>query len=240
MPVNIDTVYQKVLAIANKEQRGYITPQEFNLFASQAQLDLFEQYFYDINQISRVHGNDTEYSDALELINEKVGLFKVRSASLNYNPGPGANMNVFTLPANLYSLGTVVFDGLYEVEPVNENEALTYFNSPLATPNRTRPVYNKIATGLKVYPTSIVSDITCTFTRKPNPAKWAYVIVPTSSGNEKALYDPVNSTDFELHSTEETKLVHKILELSGIMTEDQGLYMQADKEQQQKELKEKQ
>ena len=33
MAVNIDTVYQRVLAIANKEQRGYITPQEFNLYS---------------------------------------------------------------------------------------------------------------------------------------------------------------------------------------------------------------
>ena len=32
--VNIDTVYQRVLAIANKEQRGYITPLEFNLLTS--------------------------------------------------------------------------------------------------------------------------------------------------------------------------------------------------------------
>ncbi len=47
MAVSIDTVYQRVLAILNKEQRGYITPQEFNLFANQAQLDIFEQYFYD-------------------------------------------------------------------------------------------------------------------------------------------------------------------------------------------------
>ena len=29
--IKVDTVYQRVLAIANKEQRGYITPQEFNL-----------------------------------------------------------------------------------------------------------------------------------------------------------------------------------------------------------------
>ena len=52
--VNIDTVYQRVLALANKEQRGYITPQEFNLFANQAQYEIFEQYFYDISQFSRV------------------------------------------------------------------------------------------------------------------------------------------------------------------------------------------
>ena len=34
MAVNIDAVYQKVLALINKEQRGYLTPQEFKLLAS--------------------------------------------------------------------------------------------------------------------------------------------------------------------------------------------------------------
>ena len=66
--VNIDTVYQRVLAIANKEQRGYITPQEFNLFANQAQMQIFEQYFYDINQFGRAPGNTTPYSDMLEIL----------------------------------------------------------------------------------------------------------------------------------------------------------------------------
>ena len=69
--VNIDTVYQRVLAIANKEQRGYITPQEFNLLANQAQMDIFEQYFYDINQFERVPGNDTEYSNMSHILQEK-------------------------------------------------------------------------------------------------------------------------------------------------------------------------
>ena len=39
--VSVDNVYQKVLALANKEQRGYITPQEFNLFADHAQMEIF-------------------------------------------------------------------------------------------------------------------------------------------------------------------------------------------------------
>ena len=52
--VDIDTVYQKVLAFANKEQRGYITPQEFNLYADQAQKEIFEQYFYDLEQYNRL------------------------------------------------------------------------------------------------------------------------------------------------------------------------------------------
>ena len=76
MAVNINTVYQRVLTIANKEQRGYITPQEFNILANQAQMDLFEQYFYDINQFSRIPGNSTGHSDMLTTLNEKVSFFK--------------------------------------------------------------------------------------------------------------------------------------------------------------------
>ena len=82
--VKIDDVYQKVLAFANKEQRGYITPQEFNLFANQAQREIFEQYFYDLNQFSRIHGDSGEYSDIIHNINDKIAIFdKTRSFSRN-------------------------------------------------------------------------------------------------------------------------------------------------------------
>jgi len=238
MPVNIDTVYQKVLAIANKEQRGYITPQEFNLFASQAQMDIFEQYFYDINALSKMSSNDTEYSDVIKLINEKVALFKVR-ANLTYQTSTGPMGNRFLLPENLYSLGTVIYNSSIEVEPVNANEALTYINTPLAAPTISFPVYFQNNAGVRVFPTSINANISCTYTKRPRPAKWAYVIVP-SDIDEKALYDPINSIDFELHSTEETKLVYKILELSGITIKNQDLHLASDKELTQKLMQEKQ
>ena len=73
--VNIDDVYQKVLVLANKEQRGYITPQEFNLFANQAQQEIFEQYFYDLNQQARLPGNEYVYADFDDLLEEKIMCF---------------------------------------------------------------------------------------------------------------------------------------------------------------------
>ena len=76
MAVTIDTVYQRVLSILNKEQRGYITPQEFNLLANQAQMEIFEQYFYDLNQFLRLPGNETEYSDMVNILNEKIAIFE--------------------------------------------------------------------------------------------------------------------------------------------------------------------
>jgi len=75
MAVSVDKVYQKVLALTNKEQRGYITPQEFNLFADQAQLEIFEQYFYDLEQRQRGVGNELDYGDITSTLEEKISLF---------------------------------------------------------------------------------------------------------------------------------------------------------------------
>ena len=99
MAVNVDTVYQRVLAIANKEQRGYITPQEFNLLANQAQMDIFEQYFYDLNQFKRAPGNDSEYHDMVDLIEEKIYPFKKEVIA--------GNGQLLTDLAGFYRLGDV-------------------------------------------------------------------------------------------------------------------------------------
>ena len=48
MAINVNTVYQTVLLILNKEQRGYITPDEFNKVATQVQLQILEDYFEDL------------------------------------------------------------------------------------------------------------------------------------------------------------------------------------------------
>ena len=75
MAVSIDKVHQKVLAFANKEQRGYITPQEFNLFADQAQMEIFEQYFYDVDQYRRRPNNAHAYSDIIANLETKISYF---------------------------------------------------------------------------------------------------------------------------------------------------------------------
>ena len=74
--VSIDDVYQRVLAIANKEQRGYITPQEFNLMANKAQLEIFDSYFHDIKTDYHKRKNQMASGfDDIEMIQEKLQQF---------------------------------------------------------------------------------------------------------------------------------------------------------------------
>jgi hypothetical protein len=199
--VSIDTVYQKVLMFANKEQRGYITPQEFNMFADQAQKEIFEQYFYDLNQFSRVPGNSGEYSDVIHNINEKIAIFERADGTI-----AGTTINA----SDFYRLGTVIYNG-NEVEEVQQNEILYINQSPLTKPSYTRPVY--VRTGeltVDMYPVGIASA-TCTYIAKPTKPSWGYVVVLG-----KAMYDSNNTTNFGLHPAEESELVYKILKFAGI------------------------
>ena len=58
--VNINTVYTTVLYILNKEQRGYVTPTEFNSLATQVQEEIFNSYFPDGNQLNRYNQNNQQ------------------------------------------------------------------------------------------------------------------------------------------------------------------------------------
>ena len=196
--ISIDTVYQRVLAIANKEQRGYITPQEFNLFANQAQSDIFEQYFYDVNQFARAPKNSTEYSNLEDITDDKLAPFKKKQ----------------------------------NAPEVQEDELIYIKNSPLTNPTKKRPVYirfgHNITTAevIEIHPTSITSQVTYTYIKKPAKVNWGYAVI---GGN--ALYDATAAVNFELHPSEEKKLVLKILALCGILLKEADLYSVATSEE---------
>ena len=77
MAINVDKVYKTVLLIINKEQRGYLTPDEFNKIATQVQLEIFESYFETLNQQMRVPQNESEYGNRYKTVQEKLDIFKV-------------------------------------------------------------------------------------------------------------------------------------------------------------------
>ena len=54
-------------------------------------------------------------------------------------------------------------------------------------------------------------DINIQYVRTPDRVTWGYVVV-----NEKSLYNANSSTNFELHPSDETELVYRILKLAGI------------------------
>ena len=238
--VNVDTVYQRVLAIANKEQRGYITPLEFNLYANQAQMDIFEQYFYDLNQFARMPSVGIEYSDVDEKIDEKLSVFKtVVSVGATAGIGTAGNSSFRSfnfpnsisniLPPDLYKIGTIWNQAnATEIHKVDHRELTYIVNSPLTLPTSVRPIYVLDDDQISVFPSS-VADVLFRYIRIPARVEWGYTIV-----DEQAQYNATSPSTqhFELHPSDEVDLVIKILEYAGVTMKNPTLYQLAGAEEQ--------
>ena len=234
MAVSIDTVYQKVLALANKEQRGYITPQEFNLFADHAQTEIFEQYFYDSNQFKRVPGNDSELHDMIDLIDEKLYSFKKSepvgnssSVTSYYRLGDVYLSQVGGIQTNAYDpVGESVC-----VEEIKYEDLIKTQNSPLTRATNSRPVYWVESGKMYFIPKTPPNNgsYVAQYIVKPTKPNWTYLI----GNNQSALYNPNASDhqDFELHISEEKNLVIKILQLAGVSMKDYNLVQLASQKE---------
>jgi len=231
MAINVDTVYRTVLLIINKEQRGYITPDEFNKTATQVQLEIFNEYFESLNQQIRIQDNDTEYADRIKNLQEKIAIFQEDGICLPTAGGFNIPGVLNTPPVtDFYKLGTVIYNDDKEVQYVQPNELLELNLSPITKPTKYWPIYTYKDFIIKVYPTTITTGITCTYIRKPANPVWNFVL----GTNQQYIYDVNSSVQFELHPIEQTNLITRILLYSGIVIKDpqivQIAYQQAQAE----------
>jgi len=215
--VNINNVYQTVLVITNKDNRGYITPDEFNRLAEQAQNEIFASYFakeasYELNAFL-----ESDFSDPTTYLAEKINVF-YKSGNLTLANG------IFTYPDDLYRVGIISVDDI--VADRASHEEIKYINlSPLTSPVKTQPVYTLGDLGVTVYPNTITTGVKADYLKTPIRPKWGYVLQNNTPYYDPTVFDPANdsydtpakSYNFELHPSEENNLVIRILTYAGVV-----------------------
>jgi len=104
-------------------------------------------------------------------------------------------------------------------------------------PTNSRPVFVASTDGYKVYGAAgeLITGVTCNYIKNPTEAAWGYQMV-----YGEALYDATTSVDFELHDSEETELVVKILAFAGLVVQDVQMYQIANSMEIQTSQQEKQ
>jgi len=221
--INVNDVYRVVLAILNKEQRGLLTPDQFNRLARQAQLDILDSTFSDYLRLSARIPKSMYYSEAgdpLELVRQKLAVMQ-KTAAVIVTTGTGP------LPADYYKLFNVTTTGgLTEVEKISKEFYAYYGSSKLTAPTTAYPCYYQEGLNIKVLPTSITS-VDIDYIRKPADPKWDY----TGGTGAAYTYDATGSTQFELHPASEYDLVIKILALAGVIVKDPSIFEMARAEQ---------
>ena len=221
MAINVNTVYQTVLMILNKEQRGYMTPTEFNTVATQVQLEIFEKYFDDLNQQLRIPQADTDYADRQENIDEKLAIFKTFGDAIYTTVG---GLSYFVLPTSdtygdvvsFYRLGNVLYNDEKVVQRLDRHEFYYANQSRLTKPSTINPAYLYENQKLFIKPTGIIDKIKVDYIRKPNNVEWTF----TTGNLGQYQNNSLTSVDFELHESEQTEVVLKVLLYAGIVIRD--------------------
>lgn len=246
MAINVDTVYKTVLSILNKEQRGLLTPDEFNKIGTQVQLEIFEKYVEDLNQQLRVPENESEYGNRVKNVDDSLSVFKKTGVSPAYAGG------YFSQPADLHRIGTVIYKDTTELQRVQRNDFLYINKSPLTKPSLTYPVYLYEDDKVSVYPTSIQTpaDITFSYLRKPADVVWAYYIDNATGGYiwdgngvppnpHTGPFPATGSVNFEIENHEQTNVILNILMYAGVVIRDPQIVQTAAQMVQQDEVNEK-
>ena len=225
MAINVNAVYKTVLLILNQQQRGYMTPDEFNKVATQVQLNIFERYEDDLNQMYRVPQNDTEYANRVKNIEENLQFFQRTGATAYVGPH-------FTLtPTDIYRLGSVMYQGAELTQYAQRNELLQILKSPLTQPTNSFPIYLYENNLLYVYPTTIQSSITVSYLKTPADVVWGYSVGALG----QFQYAVGTSINFELNVSEQTNVITRVLAYAGVIINDPTIIQVAQGEIQQEE-----
>lgn len=207
----IDTVYKVLQAILNKEQRGHVTPTEFNLMAKQVQEKIFREYFTDENRDKNRENRglvNKGFSNLPKNQRERIGQF-VKSGTISISSG------IYALPTDLYFIGddSVTISATGKVVEEMDIHSTGYTSLSIAAPTATYPVYEYYENGIKVLPATVTGDLNIKYVKLPSDPNWTYTVV---SGKE--LFDVSNGSyqDFELHPSEFSNIVMEMASLFGI------------------------
>lgn len=242
----IDDVYKTVQSVANKDNNGYLTPDEFNRYAKAAQLELFEQMFHDYSRATvkrNRRGHKDGYGDVPARLSEAIQIFTAED-TLVFD----SIQQAFFIPQKTYWVKDVFYNSTTPVDIVTPREAAEQRVLLDAAPttsypigvlyentNFTLPSYEGIKQIFRIYPASIQSGVVANRIRYPEDPKWTY----QTFANGEPIFDQSQADyqDFELPLDDYENLVIKILSYLGIQIDKFVLNQFAQyKEQNEKQL----
>jgi hypothetical protein len=237
---SVNTVYNTLKDLANKEQKGFVTPSVFNNFAQIAQVNVFKGMLDKIVASKRLRLRQADGSRHMSVENQ----IKEDLSSLSKTTALSKSNGVFTKPddfAYLISMtsgGTILLgqSTRVNVEVLYDESKIDYIlKSDLSAPSESHPI-GLISDDIEVFPSSI-SRLRLTYYKYPeglSPTTGARTASLPSFGyttsNGVHVYEASTSVDFELPDHYVPELVTQIAMLIGINLRDQDVFTYASQE----------
>jgi hypothetical protein len=201
--------------VLNKENRGYLTPIQFNAYAKLAQQTVFDNMFVkyrndNVKKNNRIHA--LEFGDEKKKIKEDIERFMKEEQLFELD-------GYFLMPEDCYYTLQLIWNDSIEIEEAEKNKMLTYLqNSTLAAPSRCYPVYSKYYDKYLVKPDTIIDCVTAVYVRKLKDPKWTYQTI-----QRNPIFNPsdISYQDFELQEDYANDIITEILKLAGLQLQDQ-------------------
>ena len=235
---SVERVYKAVKDIANKDQRGFITPAVFNKFAGVAQMNIFNRLFTDTslaNKLRRAQFDGPRQFARSKSIQEDLSTF-AKKVELTLTSGVVDKPSDFARVISISTIGKKVLgeqkQALVQIV-YNEDHIDRILNSDLSAPSDEAPVA-LIADNIEVFPNAntSITKINLRYYKLPQG------IVPdtgaktsssptfgyTSSVAGVETYNSANSVDFELPEHYFTEIVNEICVLAGVNLRDRDVY----------------
>ena len=214
--MTIDEVYRLVQTFSNKEQRGFISPKDFNLLAKQAELELYNKRLSIVMEKSQPKKAAGYYGESLSplVAEQDISPFLLYGTSTisatETISGFDYIKSIYALPSDELDINTNI-----PVEIVSAENLQQVLRSSLAKPSIENPIAllsggSSGSKRISIFPDTISKIYIWHYTYTNNP-KWNYV---TIAG--KPVYDASNSVGFMLSPNTHGEIVIKILEYLGV------------------------
>lgn len=238
MAISINQVRNIVMFFISKNNFGYVTPDEFNLYSQMAQMDIYNSMFPEYNDnVNKKNKRltNSEYADIPGSYEETIDQFAVYTTPANFTYDSVNNLWQYNgtdlfISHNLSLINTQ--GKKKKIEPVSKSELNYLVNSNMTAPSVTYPVYTKIGDKYRIFPIVPAGfTVEMFFTRFPKNPKWTSTDV---AGNPVFNASDPNLQDFEIEYSYFPELVVKILKYAGLSIRDAEVMQAANGEELQK------
>ena len=211
----IDLIYKTLLTIINKENQGYVSPTEYNLMLNNVQQEIFRSYFEDENaDKNRENRGLTNRGYSHLAFNQRQRITKFAEITQLTAPASTTPYSTFTLPEDLYFIehdGVSTLTGKV-LDEVERNSIVRVLGTEVA-PTELYPAYESYGGYINAYP-DVSKTLLVRYIRTPKMPNWTYFVLP--SGGEVFNPADVSFQDVELHDSEFTNIVLRLLSYFSI------------------------
>ena len=204
--MTIDELYQFVQFAANKEQRGYVKPSEFNMLATRAQIDVIQDRYGKHTRGGQVSGSKKQTHSVLDEIAEAV-----TASTLTYS---SANIR-WAYPTNFLHFMSLTHNG-NSVDILTQDQLRGRLSSSLTPPTIDYPIAVMDTNGFTVYTSPAPQStgiVSLTYIQVPTAPNWGFQLT-----NNMYIFDVTSANTAQLTLGESThmEIANRILGYIGI------------------------